>query len=191
MKAVVFIGAVALLVASSTVSAQSLGDVARQEAERRKAIKSSGKVYTNDTLRSDGTTSAAPAPAPAAPPSSQTPAPAKAAPPPPAPAAAGRGAGPADDPKTEGYWKKRVTAARDALSRSQTFAEALQTRVNVLAQDFVNRDDPAQRNLVAADRQKALDELERVKKEVAQQEKAIADIQDEARRANVPSGWVR
>jgi len=77
------------------------------------------------------------------------------------------------------------------LSRAQTFADALQSRINVLSADFVNRDDPAQRNVIGADRQKAVDELARVKTEIAQFQKAITDIQDEARRANVPAGWVR
>jgi hypothetical protein len=61
----------------------------------------------------------------------------------------------------------------------------------VLSTDFVNRDDPAQRSTIAADRQKAMDELARVKAEIVQHTKAITDIQDEARRANVPAGWVR
>jgi hypothetical protein len=183
-------GIVAVVLVSSAVTAgaQTLGDVARQEAERRKAVKT-GKVYTNDSLKSDGLPApAAPAPATTA----TTPAAAVAPPAAAAPPAASRGtAAAADDPKTEAYWKKRLTGARDALTRAQTFAEALQTRINVLSADFVNRDDPAQRNVVAADRQKALEELDRVKREIAQQTKAITDIQEEARRAGVPAGWVR
>ena len=78
-----------------------------------------------------------------------------------------------------------------ALERAKTFAEALQSRINALNTDFVNRDDPAQRNVVAADRNKALAEMDRVKKEIEQHTKAIAGIQEEARRAGVPAGWVR
>ena len=175
--------AVALLFVATAVAAQSLGDLAKQEAERRKNVKTSGKIYTNENVRSDPS-SPAPAAAPAA--ASDTPAPASA----PNPAQAGAPSK-ADDPKAEPYWKKRITTARDSLTRAQTFAEALQSRINVLSADFVNRDDPAQRNVIAADRQKATDELARVKGEIAQYQKAIADIQDEARRANVPAGWVR
>ena len=75
--------------------------------------------------------------------------------------------------------------------RAQTFAEALQTRINVLSADFVARDDPAQRAVIATDRQKALAELDRVKQEIAQFTKGIAATQDEARRAGVPPGWLR
>ncbi|MBI2828257.1 MAG: hypothetical protein HYX77_03150 [Acidobacteria bacterium] len=179
-----------VLACAAPASAQSLADVARQEEERRKAVRSSGKVYTNDSLRpepaSPGAVPAAP-PAPAAQPTaSPTPsADVPTAPKPETPAAVG------EAPRTEADWRKRVAAERDALSRAQIFAEALQSRINVLSADFVNRDDPAQRDVVAAERQKALAELDRVKQEIQQHQKAIATIQDEARRAGVPAGWTR
>ena len=93
--------------------------------------------------------------------------------------------------KNEAYWKKRIQAQRDELARAEMFADALQTRINVLSADFVARDDPAQRAVIATDRQKALAELDRVKQEIVQHTKTIAGIQDEARRANVPPGWLR
>jgi len=71
------------------------------------------------------------------------------------------------------------------------FSEALQSRINALATDFVNRDDPVQRDQIAAERQKALAELDRVRREIEDQQKAIAAIQEEARKAGVPAGWVR
>jgi hypothetical protein len=55
----------------------------------------------------------------------------------------------------------------------------------------VNRDDPAQRDVVAAERQKALAELDRVKKEIQDHQHALTALQDEARRAGIPPGWVR
>jgi hypothetical protein len=56
--------------------------------------------------------------------------------------------------------------------------------------DFINRDDPAQAKL-ETDRKAALVELERVKKDMTDQTKAIAAIEEEARRAGVPAGWLR
>ena len=94
-------------------------------------------------------------------------------------------------PNPEAEWKKRIADERDALSRAQIFAEALQSRINVLSQDFVNVDDPARRDVVGADRQKALAELDRVKAEITAHQKMITTIQDEARKAGVPAGWVR
>jgi len=164
-------------------AAQSLGDVARKEEERRKAVKSSGKVYTNDTLK--------PAPQPSAPPTGSTDQTSTTSPstgsvsPQPAPSEA------ASDKGDEASWRKRITEARESLQRSQTFAAALQNQLNSLQADFVNRDDPVQRSAIAVNRDKVTAELERVKKEVAAQTKAISDIQEEARRAGVPAGWVR
>jgi len=81
--------------------------------------------------------------------------------------------------------------AQDQLDRSKMFLAALETRVNALNADFVNRDDPAQRAVVDRDRQRAMAEMDRVRKDIAQQTKAIADIEEEARRAGVPAGWLR
>ena len=43
-------GLLALGVPATVVEAQSLADVARQEAERRRAVKAEAKVYTNRDL---------------------------------------------------------------------------------------------------------------------------------------------
>ena len=185
----------ALVLLTVTVSgavAQSLGDVARQEEARRKAVQSSGKVYTNADLGAEPASApATPASEPAAPTTPAAPATT-----PNAPAAASPGSPPAappasNAPKTEADWRKRVGDERDALSRAQTFAEALQSRINALSTDFVNTDDPIKRQGVAADRDKSLAELDRVKQEIQQHQKAIAGVQDEARRAGVPAAWVR
>jgi hypothetical protein len=171
--------AVALLLMSSGFSpAQSLAEIARKEAERRKAIKTPGRVYTNADLKRYPE---AEKPSPAAPEAAQaeTPVPA----PPAEPVEAER--------RDEAYWRERITRARDELSRSGMFAEALQSRINALTTDFVNRDDPYQRALVAADRQKALAELERVTSEIQRFKEQIAGIEEEARKAGVPAGWLR
>ena len=165
--------------------------MARKEAERRKTVKS-GKTYTNDNLTPVPEPSSAPGSSGA--PSSDASAPAAAAPAPSPDAAApppGVSADPAERKKEEAEWRERIKNEREALDRAKSFADALQIRINSLTTDFVNRDDPAQRAVIAADRDKALAELERVKKEIADHTKAIADIQEEARKAGVPAGWVR
>ena len=180
------------LVCAGAASAQSLADVARQEEARRKTITTSGKVYTNDALRpAPASTGAIPAPPPApSVPAAEPRAPSADAPDADTPTLIDP-AEPDGAPRTEADWRTRVTDAREALARAQIFADALQSRINVLAADFVNRDDPAQRDVVAAERQKALAELDRVKQEIQEQEEAIIAIQEEARRAGVPAGWVR
>jgi hypothetical protein len=169
-----------------TAAAQSLGELAKQEEARRKAIKTPSKVLTNDSLRSI-TSSIVNTPAPPTPATGAT-----AGAPAAAPAAAETKTKPPVDRKAEeAAWRSRIQGARDSLQRSQMFAEALQSRINGLTADFTARDDPAQRAVVATDRQKALAELDRVKNDIVQQTKAIADLQEEARKANVPPGWLR
>ncbi|MEQ1759016.1 MAG: hypothetical protein ABL986_11905 [Vicinamibacterales bacterium] len=190
-----------------TASAQALADVARQEAARRQAVAAKGKVFTNDDLKPVPPPS--PAAAPPAPGTTLTPPPSldkvNASPADSTPtatsdaSAAGSGAGSAptpaadkiDERKTEKYWHDRVAAAREGLARSMTFESALQARVAALSTDFVNRDDPAQRSQITADREKALAELDRVKKDMARYQAELTTISDEARRAGVPAGWAR
>ncbi|HET9269060.1 MAG TPA: hypothetical protein VFO31_12890 [Vicinamibacterales bacterium] len=201
----VLLVAVALAaVLTSGAPAQSLGDVARKEEARRKET-GRGKTYTNENLRS-APEPAAPAPSPSAStPSSSAPSSAAAGTTKPSTtpdAKSGDAAKAGDAPKADAKpapdakgdaatWKKRRETIETALERAKTFAEALQSRINGLTADFSARDDPAQRSLVAADRQKALTEMERVKKEIAEHTKALADLQEEARKSGVPPGWLR
>jgi len=98
---------------------------------------------------------------------------------------------PADPRGDAASWKKRRQDLETALDRSKLFADSLQSRINGLTADFSARDDPAQRSIVAADKQRALTELDRVKKEIQQNTKALADLQEEARKSGVPPGWLR
>ena len=202
MRAAVFVAFCVL--AATTASAQSLADVARQEGERRQAVPAAGKSYSNKDLKptkmvdaADGTPSApdagGPAPASAAEPAADT---ADATKDSTASAdtdhdAKGDKADKTADAKDEKYWSKRMAELRDQLERDQTFLQALQGRVDSLTTDFVNRDDPAQRGQIANDRQKALAELERLRKAVEADKRAIPELEDEARRSGVPAGWLR
>ena len=76
-------------------------------------------------------------------------------------------------------------------SEGRMFTQALQSRVNALSNDFVGRDDPYQRAKIGEDRQKALAELDRVKADLEGAKKQISDIEEEARTAGVPPGWIR
>lgn len=193
MKKTIVFSALAVLVSFVPVYAQSpLADAARREAARRAALKSEPTTYTGEDLAK-----LPPRARPVPPPKPVTdetevktigtvPAPAGAAAD--AAAAAPEAAG---APKDEKYWRERIGAVRTSLSRAEMFAEALQTRINSLSTDFVNRDDPAQRQQIAEQRQKALDELSRLQTEMADLKKQIADIEDEARRLGVPPGWLR
>lgn len=187
-----FLAAAAMASLAGPLDAQSLAEVARKEQDRRKESKASPKAYTNSDLR------AMPAPVPQ--PDQPKPADAQpdAQPAPPAPAqpdadqlSADKGDSAEGVVKDRAYWGKRMQDARARLDRDRTLAEALQTRVNSLTADFVNRDDPAQRGKIDLDRQKSITELDRMKKSADDGAKAIAALEEEARRAGVPPGWLR
>jgi hypothetical protein len=179
-----------VFLAAAGAYAQSLGDVARKEEARRKSVRKPSRVYTNESLQNVDPVPSPPSPSSPAPDTAAAPA-ASAAAAAPSPSAPSAAAPASEGPRDEKHWRGRLEATRTALTRAQTFQEALQSRINALSTDFVNRDDPAQRNAVAMDRQKALAELDRVKQEIAQHQKAIVDIQEEGRRAGVPAGWLR
>lgn len=201
MRAAVFTAFCVLAAASA--SAQSLADVARQEGARRQAVPAAGKSYSNKDLKPTKAPDAADQATPAA---DNAAAAGHTSDPSPADAADVLKDGAADadqdatDEKKDGkasqvkdekYWSKRMAELREQLERDQTFLQALQGRVDSLTTDFVNRDDPAQRGQIANDRQKALAELERLRKAIEADKKAIPELEDEARRSGVPAGWLR
>jgi hypothetical protein len=185
MPRLVSLFTVLLTVSAFSAGAQSLAEVARKEEARRDKIKHTSKVYTNTDLKPAARWSGAPSPGSAASEPAEP------------------GEKPADEKadtaaqdedaraKDEQQWRARMAEARTALDRSKTFAEALQSRINGLYADFTARDDPAQRGAIERERQKNIAELERVKSEIQAQTKAIADLEEEARRAGVPPGWLR
>jgi hypothetical protein len=186
LKGLAALATVALLVAGAApVFAQSLADLAKKEEERRKKIPDPAKVYTNKDLSST--------PAPSTPPASATPAAPAATPAAPKDAATDKEAAAKDKepPKDQKFWAGRMKTLRDEVARNETYAEAMQTRLNSLQADFVNRDDPAQRSVIERDRQKVASELSRLKQSITDGKKAITDLEEEARRAGVPPGWLR
>jgi hypothetical protein len=176
--------ALVMLAFAGTVRAQSLADVAKKEEERRKASPPPTKVYTNKDLVD---VPAGSTPPPASPSDTAT-ADSSAA-------SGSTGAGKVDEDKStakdKAYWTKRLKALQDKLDNDTAFASALQSQVNALTTDFVNRDDPAQRAVIEGQRVKALEQLNQLKTTIPLDNKAIADLLEEARRAGVPPGWLR
>ena len=177
-RLILLVVALNVVALTSIASAQSLGDVARREEQRRKAIKKPAKVYTNKDLA--GSDIAPPTAAPSSGAFSSGQSASESAQPaggdssqsatsegaPSEDATAQAGAQTSDDaPATKDDWQKRLQDARSSLERSQMFAEALQTRINSLTTDFVARDDPAQRSAIESERRKALAQLDKVKRE--------------------------
>ena len=186
--------AAVLLTIAVPAHAQTLGELAKKEQERRKTAPPAAKTYTNDDLKK---IPAPPPPAAAGDPSKagdvKKPDGASAKPGDPSKPDAKADASKSTDekPKDEAYWRNRITAVREEIRRNEMFRDALQVRVNSLSADFAGRDDPVQRAQIADDRQKAIAELARVNTELEKGSKTIADIEEEARRAGVPPGWLR
>jgi hypothetical protein len=174
---------VVTVLASGVAAAQAptLAEVARREQERRKTTPPPTKVLTNKDLPKVVTP-----PAQAAPPADagKTDTAANAAPTD-APQA------PKEEPKGEDWWRGRISEPRERLHRDEVLLDALQARVNGLTSDFVGRDDPYQRARIGDDRQRAIVEMDRVRAEIVDLKKKIDDIEEEARKASVPPGWLR
>ena len=180
-----------LSMAATAPAAQSLVEIAEQEKARRAAIASEARarVYTNDDLRDRGglTIGASPAVVAQA-----------------ADAGSGRvGHGIDSDADTTGGepaggevpgendWRARMTTAREARARAELMVSALQNRADGLWAQFTAMDDPARRGVVERQRTDALAELERMRAEAGQLDQHVRDIEEEARRAGVPPGWLR
>ena len=135
-----------VLLVGTAASAQSLGDVARKEQQRRKTTKTAGKVYTNKDLGPGGE-APAPASTPATPPASQVAGPggpeSKPTPPP--------TEDDQDPRKTEEYWRTRVQTAQAEISRNELFLDALQSRVVLLDDRRAPQPDVVDRGLVLLD----------------------------------------
>ena len=161
----------------------SLGDAAMREAIRRQSAPKASATLTNLGRPIEPPPPAAVSLPPPPEPAARTDV---MPPPPPNPEVK-----PAEPPKDEAWWRGRITAAKQSLAKNQTAADSLQTRINALQRDAVNIDDPLQQNRARQELGKALGELERARLQIEADQKTIIAIRDEARRLDVPPGWIR
>lgn len=177
---------IALAVASWLASPpKSLADVAAREAVRRKATPIATVVLKGDdrwTMPAadaptahgvqlpdeDEAGNALPAPGPAAA----------------NPAASG-------EIRTEQWWRQESQRLRAAIDTGRMLGEAMQSRINALRIDLVNRDSPTQQSDLRAQLDRALASLEQLRAQSAAAEKHYAAFVDEARRQGAPPGWIR
>jgi hypothetical protein len=175
-------GLVGVFVFSGLAWSQSLADVARKEEERRKSVKTPGKVYTNDDLRRYPVSTvpdAAAATGEAKPAAEGDPAAAKA-----------KDDAPSVD-QGEEHWRKLASDARAARARSSTYMEALERQISDLNLEFYNSQDPGRKSAIITQRARLVEDAERLKQDMADQDKAVAKIEEDAQKANVPPGWIR
>jgi hypothetical protein len=165
---------------------QSLADVARTaEAERGAAARRPpAKIYTNKDLptpaRPPATTAAIPPPAAHAPATAVEPAAAPAA----SPAATATA-------RDEAYWRERMRPLRERLDDARAQADETLRRADALLRAA---DRCFQIGIVCQDYTESVrlrDAHKTLLAEVARAGRDVAALEDEARRAGVPPGWLR
>ena len=176
--ATVLAGCLSVVVPSAE---QSLVDVARntEAARNASASRPRAKVYTNKDLSAVDHMP----PAPNASNSSPTaPEPASPAP------SAGQ---PLADVKSEAYWRNRIRPLLERLESARAMADDTKRRAEALMR---SADRCFVIGIVCADYTESLRLTEEHKvllADVARAERDVAELQEEARRAGVPPGWVR
>jgi hypothetical protein len=161
----VLLGTTPLLAVAAGAAGQSMGAAAERERQKRRGQKTpAAKVYGNDDLDKGGTGTANGEPA-AKPATETTPSP---QPTPPETT-------PALDKNLERQWRMRFAAARERVARAE--AAAYTTRVETVFVAGI----PVQQHV------RVFEETE----ELRAARRALADLEDELRRAGLPPGWGR
>jgi ribosomal protein L12E/L44/L45/RPP1/RPP2 len=178
----------AMLVGTTTLRAQSLGDVAKKTAEERDKAKSAAtptKSYTDKDLKD---TSAAPSTKPApAPPSSTSAEASKTG------AKTDQRPDAAKDPvNAEAYWRSRWMPLQKQLVVDLTTSVELDARIDELTNELLGIGPlNARRGGVEAERQRLITESRVLDSTIAADKASIAAIQEEGRRAGALPGWFR
>jgi predicted nucleic acid-binding Zn-ribbon protein len=189
------ISAFVLLVAVPVVvGAQSLGEVAKRQEEKKKkkSTQPPSKVYTEEDLKKaresgSGTVNVLPeigsssSPAASERPSGSEGGPAR--------GENSVNAGPHD----ESSWRAEAGRRRDAVKVADSRVQMLEAQVAGLRSDMspTNTQDPNRLQNQDRELRQALDNLEAARRELDTARQSLANLDDEARRAGVPPGWVR
>jgi len=93
----------------------------------------------------------------------------------------------------EAAWRARADTARLTVLQLENEVEGLQTRLDGLRNDtgLDRATDPFRLQKIQAEIGQVRTELEQAKAQVQAARKALEDLEEEARRANVPPGWIR
>jgi hypothetical protein len=176
----------AALSAAAPADWQSLGDMARATEAARNATagRPAVKVYTNKDLPTVDRPSLSPPPAANAPEPAGVPAAAS-------PTALSAPADTAQFAKDETYWRERMRPLRERLDRARALADQTKRRADELMRAA---DRCFMIAVVCADYTESLrlSELhKRLVGDVARAERDVTALEEEARRAGVPPGWLR
>jgi len=93
--------------------------------------------------------------------------------------------------RDEAWWRQRAEALSARRRRLGEQQRAMQNRIDMLAADIAERDDPFQRAALEGDRGRALEELDALGRDAADLERMAMAFEESARRQAVPAVWIR
>jgi hypothetical protein len=157
-----------LLLSSLPLGAQSLADVARTEAERRKAAPAAGKVLTNDDVRSVRplTTAAVQSEPPVMGGTRES----GDSRPGPGPAAPG-------EPETSPADPKQIEQLRQQVTRDRLALEALQTRLNSVAYQVEQVSDVDMKATLERERGQTQASVDSLRADIESKEEALQELE--------------
>ncbi len=165
---------------SSQQSADPMADAARKARAEQKNAPKPKKVFTNDDIApaqvskpADSKTSSASAGADAT-------------------SKDDKDAAAENDPKSEKYWRKRFSKAREKLANAEREADVLQRELNKNEVQYYT--DPQKALMEQYSRKDINDaqaKLDAKKKEIESLKQQISDLEDELRKAGGDPGWAR
>jgi len=188
--------AVALFGTAVLASAQSLGELAKKEKERREKVGTAPKAITNDDTPkyANGavTTVTLPAPPPSVKPGEKATGEktgTETATPPGAPKPDSNE--PADlQGRTESFWRQTMADARQKVKDLENESNALIIKRNELQNRFYTTDDGFKRQAVFAELQKVATEQDQNKEKLEKTRAMLEDLEKEGRKNGALPGWL-
>lgn len=179
MRVSVFAVALSLALAVA-LQAQSLGDLAKKEKERREAIGQVRVITGEEAARYSTGQAEEPAAAESAPPAEKETA---------------AGAADPDEPvdfegRPESFWRKTMAEARLAVKDLERERDTLVLKINQLQDQFYKQSDGFHREDIQRELQKSYYLQDLNKENLAKARDALADLEKEARRSGALPGWI-
>ena len=177
----------------SSAYAQSLGELAKKEKERREKVTDESKVVTNDDLSKFKNAPVAtgvlpPRSAEQKPAKGMTGVEAKSA-------AAGAASKNSDEPvdlqgRPESFWRQTLGEARQRLTELENELAVSVLRINELRRRFFSTDDGFRRQAVQWELQKTVIQRDLDKEELEKAKARLEELEKEARRSGALPGWI-
>jgi len=180
-----------LVATASAAYAQSLGDLAKKEKERREAVKANAKVITNDQTTNYRGGSVTTGTMPMGPSQQESPKEESAA----TEASSESAKAASDEPvdfqgRPESYWRKTMADARQNIKDLENEANVLILKLSDLQTQFYREDDGFRQQSIQKDIQKTLYEQDLNKTNLSKAKEALDDLEKEGRKSGALPGWL-